>query len=261
MRTRCVPVGSKMTIHVLCSSCNTHLADTDINRLDWPLMGEMFSVVFPGWYLRPGMMNLDVFCPACGAFPFHYNPHEAGGNAVGKNLTVMGADGKPVVMSIKQILVSASCLQFERSIVHGDGTISKEPCDADYVPLSSIKEAIKKEFPCPTCGAKKRFHKKGCALKISAENILKSVPPATQEAVIEMDKHARLSELKDRDRAHNPLVASIAGRVQGMSADKGDGPPTEREIQEVLADRQARRMEAGKDVDVRPGEGYMEKRA
>ena len=41
-------------IEILCSSCNTYLADTDKARLDWPLTAEMFDVKYPGWSLRPG---------------------------------------------------------------------------------------------------------------------------------------------------------------------------------------------------------------
>lgn len=247
-------------IKVLCSSCHTHLADTDINRLDWPLMGEMFSIVSSGWYLRPGMLNLDVFCPACGAFPFHYNPHQAGGNAVGKNLTVREADGKPEVKTIKELLLS----QYRDAVIIPTKIIHSIAPNA----TTTIKVGNSTpEFPCPHCGAKKRFHKKGCALKQTSvgegpadTHVLEERPNVLQENQ-PLDKHARLSALKDRQRAESPLIASIAGRVGGMSADKGTGPATEAEVRELLADRESRRMEVDKDVDLRPGEGYQRQNA
>jgi len=94
-------------IRVLCYSCHTYIANTDAARLDWPLFGEMFTVVYQGWFLRPGKLNLDIFCPVCGAFPFSHDPYTAGGNAVGKNLMVRGEDGKPVVRTVKQLLLDS----------------------------------------------------------------------------------------------------------------------------------------------------------
>lgn len=249
-------------IHVLCMSCHTHLADTDVTQLDWPLFGEYFSVVFPGWYLRPGMLNLDVYCPACGAFPFGYNPHESGGNAVGKNLCIEGprsrADrsGKPMVLTVKQILLGsrepAPLSQGEPptlKTIHGETPQGKMPG-----PRKEVSPGGKPaEFPCSACGAKKRFHKKGCVLK--AENPFSFVPPeqikaATKfdggtepiEPPISFDKHARLSEKKDRQRATDPLIASIAGRIGAKRGDTGAGPPTPEEVAEVMADREARRI-------------------
>jgi len=269
-------------IHILCYSCNTHIADTDVQRLDWPLTGEMFSVVYPGWFLRPGMLNLDIFCPACGQFPFSHDPYTAGANAVGKNLNIRGADGKPVVMTVKQILIleSVGCQRVPVQATSGPGFAPEEALTqpksekiARSGPTGGITghqgtHSLRDQFPCLTCGAKKRFHKKGCALigtiipNAHPSNVrtghIENANPA-ETGTMPLDKNARLSEKKDLDRAQDPVIASIAAKITGSNPDKGDGPPTEAEVKEMLAEREGR---MGKEEpELRPGEGYLPQQA
>ena len=213
-------------IHVLCSNCNTHLADTDVQRLDWPLTGEMFSVVFDGWYLRPGMLNLDIFCPACNMFPFFHDPYTAGGNAVGKTLNILGVDGKPVVMSVKQILMTVPRKPGVREV--SPAPISA-PTDTD------ILAGEKPTFPCPSCGAKRNFHKKGCPTQ--AHPAL-AAPPAE-----ETPKHLREFEKHRQYREANPDPAGRLASIDARARSGPDGentPVTAAEVAEVERERESK---------------------
>ena len=207
-------------IQVLCYSCHTYLANTDVARLDWPMSGEMFDVVYPGWSLRPGQLNLEVWCPACGQFPFSHDPYTHGGSAVGKNLNIRGADGKASVMTIKQILL---------------GQLLDLPSSPDQTVLVVDKlygpPSPKPAFPCPSCGAKKRFHKKGCPTQPCVE-----VPVAK----------AQMSD------PHLTAMESRVSRGPDQSVE-----PTPEEIKAVARERENRRERP--EPVLRPGEGYSPK--
>lgn len=242
--------------------------------------GNMFDIVFPGWFLRPGPLNLDVFCPVCGAFPLHYDPHTPGGNAVGKNLSIQGPDGRPVVLTVKQILMGANPAQVIDKAVQPVKQSSHTPMieppgicpdckgvlhETHVCKPQEVAATPNKEFPCPYCGAKKRFHKKGCDLQMAKatgefiKSFPKDAPPIIQPINYgpKTDKHAKYFERLDRQKAQDPFVAALAGSVSGKRGDTGEGPPTPEELAEVLADREARRIEGDSRDDLRPGEGYM----
>ena len=153
-------------------------------------------------------MTLDIFCPVCSQFPFSHDPYTAGGNAVGKNLNLKGADGKPMVATIKQILMGS------------EGHVEmKQPA----VPPAMAQPKIITP-PCPMCGSSPNFggiitHQVGCQ-------------------VLEREKY-------------------VSSRIKA-GPDRGDQPPTEAEVAEVIAEREHRRYGRNQD-DLRPGEGFVEK--
>jgi len=209
-----------------------------VDRLDWPLTGEMFNVVYPGWYLRPGMLNLDIFCPACQMFPFNHDPNIAGGNAVGKALNVRGADGKPVVMTVKQILLTdyRTAFRVEPTLMpENDGRREQQGADLALPDKSAQSPGEKPAFPCPICGAKKRFHKKGCTAAAVPSN-----PTA------EVREHAPL----------DPILLDIEARVS--SGPDRDGQPTIDDLKDLERDRE-RRASGRPEPELRPGEGYVPK--
>ena len=211
-------------IQVLCYSCSTHLANTDVARLDWPLTGEMFTVIYPGWFLRPGPLNLDLFCPACGQFPFSHDPFTAGGNAVGKNLNVRGVDGKPVVMTVKQILMGT-----QKESVPVGLPVSLDPSGSRSA--AGVKPAS--PFPCPSCGAKKRFHKKGCIAKARMPT-----PEIPGEAPAIADPH----------------LLAMESRVS--SGPERSEEPTAQDLRDLERDRATR---CRPEPQLRPGGGYAPK--
>jgi hypothetical protein len=143
-------------ITVLCWTCSTHILSTDVGRLDWPLRGEMFSQVQPNFVLRPGTLNLDIFCPVCGQFPFHYDPGVPG--AIGKGLRILGGDGKSLHTTIKEILLNATG---QPEADQGPSSpLGEEPAASG----AGDGDTPAPEWPCPECGAKKRFHRKGCSI-------------------------------------------------------------------------------------------------
>ena len=240
-------------IKVLCASCNTHLFNTDLARLDWPLTGAMFDVVFPGWWIHPRTINLDIFCPACDAFPFYWDGSVPG--AVGKNLNIEGADGKPVVISVKQILMGGN-RTWVRQVVQSDGTITHEPAPT---PSEKMLQAIQppNAFPCPSCGAKKRFHKKGCPIKPKPVNPGKKVEAVADET----PKHLREFEKHRQYRKTNPDPAGILSSIDARARSGPDGkdtPPSQAEITEIERERVSRHVKV--DPRLRPGEGYAPKR-
>jgi hypothetical protein len=235
-------------IQVLCYSCSTHIANTDVDRIDWPLTGEMFSPIYPGWYLRPGPLNLDVFCPACQMFPFNHDPNVAGGNAVGKALNVRGADGKPVVMTVKEILIN-----YVGTVTAGNPGENPSP---DYThnafrepaPLASENGenfdilAQKPVFPCPSCGAKKRFHKKGCTAGL--------VEAFGEKIEAEIAHH---HEAIAKTQMPDPHLATMEARVS--SGPDRDETPTTDDLKDLERDRE-RRASGRPEPELRPGEGY-----
>ncbi len=267
-------------IQVLCASCNTHLMNTDVGRLDWPLAGEMFDVIYPGWWLRPGLLNLDIFCPACGSYPFFWDGSVPG--AVGKNLNVRGADGKPAVMTIKQILMglsveSVGCQRVpvqatssptfiapEEGITH-----SKSERIARSGPSGGITghqgthslSTQSKPPPCPSCGAKPSrggvvsFHKKGCQTKVlqiihQEEPVQMSQDEPAPAFIREMERHRKIREANPDPAG---LMAPIEAAVKS-GPDREDTPPTPGELAEIERGREARREKP--EAKLRPGEGY-----
>lgn len=212
-------------IRILCSKCNTHIADTDRERLDWPMTGEMFSVRYQGWFLRSGLLDLNVWCPACGSFPFSHDPYVAGANAVGKNLNVRGPGGKPVLMTVKQILMGgyrpmtpdvASPVQPpfkpEVPLVSGECVVSNPEMKGGLV----VPPHPNQEWPCPECGAKKRFHRSNCSRKGMATKAPLDPHVLAMEARVKAGgPSAETDEIPPEE-----VAAMLAEREQRMSRDK-----------------------------------------
>ena len=269
-------------IHILCYRCGSHIADTDVARLDWPLRGEMFDVKAPGWFLRPGQFNLDIFCPVCSQFPFHYDTSVPG--AVGKALNIKGKDGKPTVMTVKQILMGGYYPMVQ------DVMSPSRVRSAVVDPTAPVKEPAPTsmpEWPCLECGAKKRFHRAGCSKKAvgpAPESDLSSGVIETKPTVIcpgcdhqVTDRHKGHKAGCPVNKGFMPLVPDKEVQDHGESvfksvkkcADTGEGPPTQEEITQMERDRDARGTpdpikEDGKAVHLegkeprylRPGELY-----
>lgn len=275
-------------IRVLCYSCHTYIANTDAARLDWPLFGEMFTVVYQGWFLRPGKLNLDIFCPVCGAFPFSHDPYTAGGNAVGKNLMVRGEDGKPVVRTVKQLLLdsrepeplsrgepsqNATTHMVVRDTQFGsaDGDAPKMPknqkaspggkpalMDSGLRPLGAGQDVAAKAMPESQMQPLQIVGRCPCGAKITAAPRFhkKGCPvhkPETLTGPVETPKvKAPSSEYKEMDLTH-PHLAEMEARVVS-GPDLGD-EPTQEELADLSRGRSARMQEKEKP-QLRPGEGY-----
>ncbi|MFA4904652.1 MAG: hypothetical protein WC600_18145 [Desulfobaccales bacterium] len=232
-------------IAVLCYSCSTHISNTDVDRLDWPLLGDMFSPAYPGWYLRPGPLNLDIFCPICSRFPFHHDPYTAGGGAVGKFLNVRGADGKPVVMTVKQILMQAwgAPLEMTYAVSQPQPLITIKSIQEEVDKLTGMNENMPKEFPCPSCGAKKRFHKKGCTVTWGD----RSPEVRGGESQISGEQPPQVAD---------PHLLAMEARVS--SGPERSETPTADDLKDLERDRELRASDRP-DPELRPGEGFIPK--
>ena len=235
-------------IEVLCYACSTHIANTDVARLDWPLTGEMFDSVFPGWRLRPGPLNLDIFCPACGTpegecFPFSHDPYVSGGNAVGKNLNIRGADGKPVIMTVKQILMSN--IGWKQLVPELQAPVSVP----DLLPA----------FPCPACGAKKRFHKKGCSAEAELNQMIEDKKNRAFKRIISLTPEELALQERPQPQAAapqaDPHLRNIEARLSAADAPGDTLTPRE------LADLEQGRVMHRPEPRLRPAEGYQPKAA
>lgn len=218
-------------------ACNTHLLNTDSVRLHFPLAGEMFDPVVPNLIMRPGYLNLDIFCPVCGAFPFWPDGRKSGFRGVGRNLKTRGPDGKPKVVSVEQILGAAMVVNL----------VDHEAMDvlrSDQSGKNSPLEPIEPPWPCQECGAKSRLHKKVCSKFVPPRGKLMSgeavAKPKTQEVAA--------SPQSPPDQVPEWIVA----RVETVDSVPPDAPPTEREISEVAMERERRAMFEKNTNSLRP---------
>jgi hypothetical protein len=220
-------------------------------------------------------------------FPFNHDPNVAGGNAVGKALNVRGPDGKPVVMTVKEILMG-DAFRAEPALVSvngkdeaatdprrvpGDAAIlaqspaqkpqGKAPGEANnfrepaplelgdgvtLAPRDTVNGKIGKTaarppaqelaFPCPSCGAKKRFHKKGCMTQATEEE--KAKLPVMAEAI-------------QKQVFSDPHLLAMEARVS--SGPDRDETPTLEDLKDLERDRECR-ASGRPDPELRPGEGY-----
>lgn len=213
-------------------ACGTHLFNTDPVRLHFPLAGEMFDPVVPNIYMRPGYLSLDIFCPICGAFPFWPDGRKSGFRGVGRNLKTLGADNKPKIMPVEDILsLPVPWVQLQEIAP----TPSKSEIDKAVKEL--LDESVK-EFPCPECGAKRRIHKKGC-----------SKLPANQAKV----EPEEIITVPDGVQPEN-VPSWIVSQVEKSDGVPPDAPPTEQELAELAREREHRAM-IEKTSDTRPMEG------
>ena len=223
-----------MSIPILCFHCSTHIADTDVARLDWSLHGEMFTAIYPGWTLRPGMLDLNIWCPVCSMFPFHHDPYTAGGNAVGKNLKVKGADGKPVILTVKQIIMG-------------------------YTPIAEAQKAFAKEvmttiLPPPSKPQPVIHEYTNTPMEKGSKQAPQGFKPDGRE-----DFKAPVDLAPDDPRLKNMEAILKSG------PDRGDGPVTEEEVNQLMSERgdKAPLIErvTGGDPELRPGEGFAPEEA
>lgn len=262
-----------MSVPILCFSCHTHLMNTDVARLDWPLTGEMFDCIFPGWSLRPGPLNLEIFCPVCMQFPFHHNPYIAGGNAVGKNLCVKGADGKAVVMTIKDILLSSHPLVIPAGALKGPPNILPSQQWTTAPPLDPKPRYQKAKGPCPHCGNRPNAsgsirHKKSCILLFpprggSKVQEVSTPPPGAKPPITPPCPMCGGRPDAEREIVHGegcPVKAreeAVKARVK-VGGPLGDGSVTTEEAAEAVAERGHKAF--GKSTEgLRPGEGFVPK--
>ena len=276
-----------MVVKVLCASCNTHLLNTDAQRLDYPMKGEMFDVVVQGWYLRQGPINLDIFCPICQMYPFFWNGSMPG--AVGNSLKTRGADGNPEILTVKQILMGGYRPMVQDMQTPTQGGLVIPPITETKAKASTGSTS---EWPCPECGAKKRFHRAGCSKKSvspppepdRSSGVIETKPtvtcPGCDQQVI--DRHEGHKAGCPVNKGFMPFVLDNTVKGHGESvfksikkgADTGEGPPTPEEIAQMERDRDARGeidpvKEDGKAVHLegkeprylRPGEQYVPKGA
>lgn len=247
-------------ITVLCWVCGTPLLTTDADRLDWPLRGEMFSPLQPNFLLRPGLLNLDIFCISCGMFPFNYDPGLPG--AIGKGLKIKGPDGKPLITTIKQILMTSP----------GQLAASSESKSHEDAAAAGGNDKPLSEWPCPECGAKKNFHRKNCSKHLGAENT-KHAPadasvPGADARPASPDKNPKHIVCPGCDRlvvdradsghlpqcpvkvGYMPLTAdeNLKNHADSLFAsvtvgpDMSDAPISQEEINDLEEDRQRDRM-------------------
>ena len=192
-------------ITILCWICSTPIFTTDAERLDWPLRGEMFSPLYPNFVLRPGPLNLEIFCVSCKQFPLHYDPYTPGGNAVGKSLKIKGPNGKPLVTTIKQILLNATGLP----MADQGGAAPPHPVpDPDEESVASGAGASRTpapEWPCPECGAKKRFHRKGCSIHENTKPETADTQPANPNEKMVVCPGCEQLVSSQGDGRHDPL--------------------------------------------------------
>lgn len=88
---------------ILCYACNTHILNLLVEKLAYPFFADMFEPVVTNWRLPTGQLVTDIFCPRCGAFPFHHDPNIPGARGVGPYLKTQGGDGKPVILHFDQL--------------------------------------------------------------------------------------------------------------------------------------------------------------
>lgn len=238
-------------IQVLCHSCSTHLMNTDLERLDYPLRGEMFDVVVPGWFLRPGPINLDIFCPYCQMYPFTWDPSVHG--AVGKYLCIKGPDGKPLDLTIKQILMGdLATPKHSQSgpVIQADGMGVIKGLKVDK---KSSKQSS--EWPCPECGAKKRFHRAGCSLKTGTSHVALET---CDKCGATLPNHKKGCPVRKGCHVPGPDDKILAGLVATTGGNKTEDPdiiPPE-EVQAMLQERERRQGSEKKEPYLRPGEGF-----
>ena len=261
-------------------ACGTHLFNTDSVRLHFPLAGEMFDSVVPNIYMRPGYLNLDIFCPICGAFPFWPDGRKTGFRGVGRNLKTRGPDGKPKIMPVEDILAMPLMDVNWPSI---DPPPAKEAVDKA---VKELFDESAKEFPCPECGAKRNIHKKGCSKKDQGSRKIlgrgKSLEPGVNMAEQDIigngpekptmfadDNIGSVSDQLDLPADHSGRIGQdsnhgqkpvqsvpdwIVKQVEKSDAVPPDAPPTEQELAELARERDHRAM-MEKTSDTRPMEG------
>lgn len=205
---------------VLCYSCHTHLLNLDLGRLAYPYRAEMFESVITNWRLPTGQLVTDIFCPRCGAFPFHHDPNIPGAKGVGPYLKTLGADGKPVIIHFDQIQALLSQL--------GVKPATPEPQGQAISPAPRVEHAPKMAS-CPSCGAKPgrggkvRMHRKGCPEVVFKE-------PETPQDV---PKPGQASPEPD------PILKDLVAQVEGTSTNASPEASPE-EVQDMLREREAR---------------------
>lgn len=118
-------------MEILCSHCKQHILNLNLEKLAWPLDRKMFTParVFNDWKLSPAL--IDAYCPLCEQFPFFVDTANGG---LAPRLMVRGEDGRATMSPLIELMGK------------------------------KIASKVEHEFPCPHCGAKKRFHKKGCSV-------------------------------------------------------------------------------------------------
>lgn len=257
-------------------ACGTHLFNTDSVRLHFPLAGEMFDPVVPNIYMRPGYLNLDIFCPICGAFPFWPDGRKTGFRGVGRNLKTRGPDGKPKIMPVEDILAMPL---MDVNWPKIDPPPAKEAVDKAVKELfEQCKPELEPEFPCPECGAKRRFHRKGCPKKDQGSRKLLNRGESLEPGVI-MTEQEIISDGSEKPTVFvDNSIGSVSGQLDqlGQGSSPGekpantipdwivkqveksdivppDAPPTEQELAELARERDHRAM-IEKTSDTRPME-------
>lgn len=202
-------------IPILCMSCGTHILNTDAIRLHFPLSGEMFDTVVENFILRPGYLNLDIFCPRCMAFPFYHDGTSKGFKGVGRYLKTFDANGKETMLDIDAIKeIYKNC---NKKMVN---SIEK----ANNIDITNNN----KEFPCEECGSKKNFHKRTCSKFVKKVKTKKTEDNSVQNAP------ESINQARQEDNMPEWLIAKVE---QGAPVVPQGTPPTEAELAELSKDR------------------------
>lgn len=225
-------------ITVLCFSCNSPIQTIDPETLEYPFKGEMFTPINANFKLRPGKLDLDIYCPVCFGFPFYYSESVPQHQHVGPYLSVKGPDGRPAMMPVAEIKAMKS----------------------DPKPQNVTKKVDKPQKTnqtegktCPECGAKANrsgkitFHKKGCPIVTGKSR--ESEPLSQGEPSEPANKKATPGEKP----APDPFLADLEKQVtRGARDAEADPRATREEIAEMGRERDTRQARDRREADLRP---------